>query len=791
MRYRTTQSLVCFVFAVVAFSSLKLARCDETSTTGQSTRPLDDIQKRGLAIYQKQCVSCHGKNGEGVVGKHPEPLVGDASQAELTKLITETMPKEDSDACVGQDAAAVSAYIYESFYSRAAQVRNRPPRIGLARLTGTQLRHSVADLYAHFEGVAASTKEQGLRGLYFDGARFKNENKKIDRVDAAVNFDFKNDGPGSGINAKDFFIQWQGGIKADVTGRYTFVIRSTCAFVCNFGRNEREFINNHVQSGDQVEFRRAITLTAGRVYPIRIDFYQRTRKTTQPPAVVSLSWIPPDGVEQIVPDRNLVPTSAPGTFSLQAQLPADDRSYGYERGIAVDQPWDESTTAAAVEFADIAVAELWPRYRRNQRGPENGRAKLRNFLAEIAEVAFRGSFDSDARKFYVDTQVDATEDDTEAIKRSVLACLKSPRFLYPLLDSEQGHSRRAANRLALTLFDSLPSDPWLLQEVRSNSLTTPDQVRAAANRMVSDYRTHGKTRELMYAWLNLGHVGEIKKDDAAFPGFDAEVVADLRASFDTFLDDVVWSEASDYREFFKADWVYTNHRLATFYNDATWKPTSPTNDSALAKSESDADHRAGILTHPFLMSELAYRDSTSPVHRGVFLIRYLLGRTLRPPNEAFSPLSPTLHPSLTTRERVELQTSPANCQVCHTKINGLGFTLENYDAVGRYREQERDKPINSAGRYTTRSGKLVNFENTHDLAEFLATGDDAHEAFVARAFQHFVKQPIAAYGPDRLAQLTQTFKQNNFNIRELLVEIAVIAATQLDNLPTKSDQPGT
>ncbi len=99
-----------------------------------------------------------------------------------------------------------------------------------------------------------------------------------------------------------------------------------------------------------------------------------------------------------------------------------------------------------------------------------------------------------------------------------------------------------------------------------------------------------------------------------------------------------------------------------------------------------------MITHPYLMSALAYHDSTSPIHRGVFLIRFVLGRTLRPPAEAFAPLSPDLHPDLTTRERVELQTSPESCQVvCHSKINGLGFTLENFDAVGRYRELEREK----------------------------------------------------------------------------------------------------
>ncbi|MFN9911787.1 MAG: DUF1588 domain-containing protein, partial [Pirellulaceae bacterium] len=107
------------------------------------------------------------------------------------------------------------------------------------------------------------------------------------------------------------------------------------------------------------------------------------------------------------------------------------------------------------------------------------------------------------------------------------------------------------------------------------------------------------------------------------------------------------------------------------------------------RTASLADQRFGVLTHPYLMSRLSYHDATSPIHRGVFLIRYVLGRNLTPPSEAFAPLSPDLHPDLTTRERVTLQTQDDNCQACHIKINGLGFTLENYDAVGRFQTEDR------------------------------------------------------------------------------------------------------
>lgn len=739
----------------------------------------EQLLERGGAIYRSQCTSCHGAEGQGVEDAYPDPLVGDATVGELAKLISETMPEDDPAKCTGADAEAVAAFIHYSFYSEAARIRNRPPRVSLARLTGDQLRQSMADLYARLEGIASPSDRRGLEATYYDGVRSRRDSAKVERIDPVLDFDFGRENPVDGVGAKSFRITWQGAIKADVTGRYEIIVRSSCSFVCDFGRIGRELINNHVQSGDKTEFRRTVTLTAGRAYPIRINFVQRERKTEQPPAWISLSWVPPHGTERIVPARNLVPGWHPGTFSLATQLPPDDRSYGYDRGIAVNRQWDDSTTAAALEFAQIAIDELWPTYQRRHGDKSNDasgeeRALLRQFLAEIVATAFRRPLDESLRTLYVDRQVDATEDDAEAIKRCLLISLKSPRFLYPTVDQEQSRSRRAANRLALVLFDSLPSDGWLLDEVEKGQLVEEAQIRSAAQRMVSDYRTQGKTRSMLYEWLNLGHMGEITKDETDFPRFDEQLVSDLRASLDTFLDEIVWSESSDYRQLFLADWAYTTERLAEYYGES-WKPAED-EGPRLRRSVADPDKRFGLLTHPYLMSSLAYHDSTSPIHRGVFLIRHVLGRTLRPPQEAFTPISPDLHPDLTTRERVSLQTKSESCQVCHSRINGLGFTLENYDAVGRFRLRERDKPIVTSGQYTSRAGDNVEFNGPQALAEYLAGSDEAQRAFIGRAFQHFVKQPVAAYGTDTLDRLAERFAAGGFNIRELLVEIAVVAA---------------
>jgi len=506
-----------------------------------------------------------------------------------------------------------------------------------------------------------------------------------------------------------------------------------------------------------------------------------------PPAKIVLAWVPPHGVEQVIPTHNLITERPPATYSLQTLLPPDDRSYGFERGIAINKQWDESTTAAALEFAQIAVDELWPRFRRDHKQDANeNREVLRSFLASLVETAFRAPLSDEQRATYVEHPVEATADDAEAIKRAVLVSLKSPWFLYPTANTSATRSQRTASRLALVMFDSLPTDAGLVKAAREGKLESEEEVRAYTREKITDYRVRAKTREFLYEWLNLGQFGEITKNAEAFPGFDAALVSDLRASLDAFLDAVVWSSESDYRDFFRADWAFTSDLIAAFYGDG-WQPAPPAaNESAAAKpgggelqrTVSDPQRRFGLLTHPYLMSGLAYHDLTSPIHRGVFLIRYMLGRTLRPPAEAFAPLSPDLHPDLTTRDRVSLQTSPESCQVCHSKINGLGFTLENYDAVGRYRDKELEKVIDASGTYAPREGGLAVFAGPAELSQYLIASEDSHKAFVSRAFQHFVKQPVAAYGPDTLNRLTQKFRDSNFNIQQLLVEIAVVASLE-------------
>jgi hypothetical protein len=116
-------------------------------------------------------------------------------------------------------------------------------------------------------------------------------------------------------------------------------------------------------------------------------------------------------------------------------------------------------------------------------------------------------------------------------------------------------------------------------------------------------------------------------------------------------------------------------------------------------------------------------------------------------------------------------------------INPLGFALENFDAVGRYRAEEKGKAVDARGYFETRSGTTSEFRGARELAERLAASDEVHAALVSQLFHHFVKQPILAYGAGTPEELLGVFRSSGFSVRRLLAEIAVTAA--LAGLPDR------
>jgi len=732
-------------------------------------RPVTAADNPGQQLYQKKCATCHGLAGEGSK-RYREPLVGDQPVAELAKVIAKTMPDNKPGTLSAEEAQQVAAYIHDAFYSAAARERNRPPRIELARLTVAQYRNAVADLIGSFRYVARLDERRGLRAEYYKGRNFRD--RVLERIDGEVHFDFGTDTPvPEKTEPHEFSIRWTGSLIAPETGSYEFVVHTEHAVRLWLNDLNRPLIDAWVKSGNDTEYKGSMALVGGRVYPMRLEYTKakqgvddsKTNKNKPPPvkSSIALLWKQPHRAVDVVSSRNLAPVASAESFVIATPFPPDDRSYGWERGTAVSKEWDEATTEAALETAGYVVRRL-NELAGTRDGAADRPAKARDFCRRFAERAFRRPLTEEQKQLFVDRQFEASGDVDIAVKRVVLLVLKSPRFLYREVGSKPD-SYDIAARLSFGLWDSLP-DAELLSAAASGQLATRDQVVRQAERMLSDLRARTKLRQFLLTWLKVDHYPDIAKDAKRFPGFDAALVSNLRTSLELFLDDVVWDDRSDFRQLFLADQLHLNGRLARFYQ-VELPP-----DADFRRMELDADQRAGVLTHPYLMAAFAYPAESSPIHRGVFLARGVLGLALRPPPEAFTPLAADLHPTLTTRERVMLQTRSTNCMGCHGIINPLGFTLEHFDAVGRFRDTDHAKPIDATGLYQTRTGKTVSVTGARQLAEFLAGSEEVQQAFAEQLFHHLVQQSVKAYGVQTPIELRQSFAGSGFHIRKLAIE---------------------
>lgn len=732
----------------------------------------------GAGVYQDRCASCHGDHGQGVEDEFDSPLEGSLSVAQLAKLIGETMPLDDPGTLSDREASDVAAFIHEAFYSPVARERNRPALVELARLTVRQYRQTMADLIGSFRGPATWGGERGLQAEYFRGRRLQKKTSVARRIDPKIDFDFGAQAPLPEIaEPHEFSIRWQGSLMASETGLYDFVVRTEHAVRLWVNDPEAPLIDRWVKSGDDHEFTASLFLVGGRVYPLRLDFTKakqgvddsakQKKKPESARASIHLLWKTPRGALEPIPARQLASQSVPEQFVCTVPFPPDDRSYGWERGTSVSKAWDGATTDAAMEAAGY-VAENLNALAGTRDGAADRQEKLRQFCRQFCERAFRHPLSKAEDDVYVDRQFKVAADGETAVKRVVLLALKSPRFLFREVGSALSAYDVAA-RLSYGLWDSLP-DGALNRAATEGKLGSPEQISAQAERMLGDYRAQAKLHGFLLTWLQADLGKDLTKDSKVFPEFDTATIADLRTSLELFLDEVLASDGADYRRLLLADEVYVNDRLAKFYGCAA------PSEAGFTKVRLDDGSRAGILTHPYLMASLAHARESSPIHRGVFLVRGVMGQALRPPPVAVAPLAPDLHLDLTTRERVTVQTQPTECMTCHSIINPLGFTLENYDAVGRYRAEERGKRVDSSGSYRTHAGKQLAFQGPRELAEFVVTSPEAQGAFVEQLFHHLVQQPVRAYGPDTLANLQAAFTTDDFNIRKLAVHILTVSA---------------
>jgi mono/diheme cytochrome c family protein len=284
----------------------------------------------------------------------------------------------------------------------------------------------------------------------------------------------------------------------------------------------------------------------------------------------------------------------------------------------------------------------------------------------------------------------------QSLKLALKGVLVSPSFLF-LIDAppaEPGAYRlghyEMASHLSYFLWASMP-DEELLRLAEQGRLHDEQVLRGQVRRMLRDGRARGLADSFAAQWLGIRALGStIWPDARLFPEFTAELAAAMRAETVLFFDSIVRDDRS-VLQLLDADYTFLNERLAGLYDVRGVKGPE------MRRVQLDDPLRGGVLGHASILTVTSYPHRTSPVLRGRWVLEELLGTEVPPP----PPDAPVLDRKVRTvqgvRQQLEKHRARAECATCHQRMDPLGFGLENFDPLGRWRAEQDGQPIDSTG----------------------------------------------------------------------------------------------
>jgi hypothetical protein len=277
----------------------------------------------------------------------------------------------------------------------------------------------------------------------------------------------------------------------------------------------------------------------------------------------------------------------------------------------------------------------------------------------------------------------------EAIKVPLAAVLASPHFLF-LVEPEAASAaprrlsqHELASRLSYFLWSTMPDDT-LLQLAAKGELTKPAVLGAQVDRMLADPKSDAFVKNFAGQWLGLRKVGANPPAQTLYPEYDRHLEISMVRETEGFFAEILRHDV-DARSFIKSDFLTINERLARFYGIPGVK-----GDAIRRVPAPPGSHRGGLVTQASIQSLTSNGTRTSPVTRGVWILRTLLGMDPGLPVANVGEIASKV-PGIdkaTVRQRLQIHRENPACARCHDKIDPLGFALENFNACGEWRDRE-------------------------------------------------------------------------------------------------------
>jgi Protein of unknown function (DUF1592)/Protein of unknown function (DUF1588)/Protein of unknown function (DUF1585)/Protein of unknown function (DUF1587)/Protein of unknown function (DUF1595)/Planctomycete cytochrome C len=331
-----------------------------------------------------------------------------------------------------------------------------------------------------------------------------------------------------------------------------------------------------------------------------------------------------------------------------------------------------------------------------------------------------------------------------------------------------------ASRLSYFLWSSMP-DEELLALATSGELRRPEVLESQVRRMLADERSRSLVTNFAGQWLYLRNLDSVIPDMRLFPDFDDNLRQALRQETELFFESIVRDDRS-VLDLIKADYTYLNERLAKHYG------IPHVYGSQFRRVALDeGSHRGGLLRQGSILTVTSYATRTSPVLRGHWVLKNLVGAPPPPPPPNVPDLEDnTVSALLPVRERLKQHRANAACASCHEQMDPVGFALDNYDAIGRWRETEAAQPIDAAG---TLLGS-AEFMGVSGLEKALL---DRPELFVRTLTEKLLTfalgRGVEYYDAPAVRQIVREAREDNYRLSRLIMSIVASTPFQMRKTP--------
>ena len=348
--------------------------------------------------------------------------------------------------------------------------------------------------------------------------------------------------------------------------------------------------------------------------------------------------------------------------------------------------------------------------------------------------------------------------------------LVSPRFLFRLeLDpdptaetSRPLDGYEMASRLSYFLWRTTPDDE-LLALAADDELQDDEVLQAQVERMLADPRADTVVTEYAGQWLAIRAIDDVEPDYALFPGFDDELRVSMRGEMEAFAGDILLSDRS-MLELLTAEQTWVDRRLAEHYGVA------PPSRDGFVKVDVPSHPRPGLFGKAGLLTALSFPKRTSPVKRGQWVMANLLCEAPPPAPAAVEGLDEEGTEGLTLREKMQKHREDPACATCHRVMDPIGFSMENYDAVGAWRTADAEGyTIDASGSWP--GGPT--FADAGELASALARDPRVPDCMAQTTFAYALGRPATIEDRPYLEGVQERFAQRGYRFEALATAIVL------------------